>query len=145
MLLFLLLALLAGVVLPVQAGVNAQLRVTLGHPLAAALISFLVGTVGLAGLVAVLQIPLPLGAAWGRSPGWHWIGGFLGAAYVAVATVLAPRLGAATLVAAVVAGQMLTSVVLDQYGLVGYAPHPLTAARVLGMALVIGGVILIQR
>jgi transporter family-2 protein len=48
-------------------------------------------------------------------------------------------------VAAVVAGQMLTSVLLDQYGWVGYAPHPLTAARLLGMALVIGGVILIQR
>lgn len=128
-----------------QAGVNAQLRGTLGHPLAAALVSFVVGTVGLVALVAALQIPLPLGSAWGRSPGWHWIGGLLGAAYVAIATVLAPRLGAATLVAAVVAGQMLTSVLLDQYGWVGYAPHPLTAARLLGMALVIGGVILIQR
>jgi bacterial/archaeal transporter family-2 protein len=48
-------------------------------------------------------------------------------------------------VAAVVAGQMLTSVVLDQYGLIGYPPHPLTAGRALGVALVIGGVILIQR
>jgi transporter family-2 protein len=145
MLLFLIFALLAGVVLPVQAGVNAQLRATLGNPLAAALVSFVVGTVGLLGLVAVVRVPLPVVTAWGRSPGWHWIGGLLGAGYVAIATVLAPRLGAATLVAAVVAGQMLTSVVLDQYGLVGYAPHPLTAARALGVVLVIGGVILIQR
>ena len=145
MLLLLLFAVLAGVILPVQAGVNAQLRASLGSPLAAALASFVVGTAGLLGLVAVLQVPLPVGSAWSRSPGWHWIGGLLGAGYVAIATVLAPRLGAATLVAAVVAGQMVTSIVLDQYGLVGYPPHPLTVARALGVILVIGGVILIQR
>ena len=145
MLLFLIFALLAGVILPVQAGVNAQLRVTLGSPLAAALVSFVVGIAGLLGLVAVLQVPLPVGSAWSRSPAWHWIGGLLGAAYVAIATVLAPKLGAATLVAAVVAGQMLTSIVLDQYGLIGYPPHPLTAVRALGVVLVVAGVILIQR
>ena len=59
--------------------------------------------------------------------------------------VLAPRLGAATLVAAVVAGQMLASVLLDQYGLVGFPVHPLSALRLLGAGLVIGGVMLIQR
>ena len=145
MILFLLLGLAAGVLLPVQAGLNAQLRSTLGSPVAAALVSFLVGTAGLATIAVLLRTPLPLGRAWAATTPWQWSGGLIGAVYVLAAIVLAPRLGAATLIAAVVAGQMITSVVLDQYGLVGFPVHSLTPVRLLGAALVIAGVILIQR
>lgn len=145
MIVVLLLALLAGALLPVQTGVNLQLRGLLGLPLAAALISFAVGTIGLALLVGALGVPVPLAAAWTRGAWWHWVGGLLGAAYVVAAIVLAPRLGAATLVAALVAGQMVTSLVLDHYGWVGFAVHPASPFRVLGAMLVVGGVILVQR
>ena len=145
MILFLLLALAAGVLLPVQAGLNAQLRSALGSPGAAALVSFLVGTAGLASIVLLLRTPLPLGRAWAASSPWQWSGGLIGAVYVLAVIVLAPKLGAATLIAAIVAGQMITSLLLDQYGLVGFPVHSLTVARLLGAALVIGGVILIQR
>lgn len=145
MILFLLLALAAGALLPVQAGLNAQLRSALGSPVAAALISFLVGTAGLATIALLMRSPLPLGRAWATTSVWQWSGGLIGAAYVLAAIVLAPRLGAATLIAAVVAGQMLSSLVLDQYGLAGFPVHSLTLVRLLGAALVIAGVILIQR
>lgn len=145
MILFLLLALAAGVLLPVQAGLNAQLRAALGSPVAAALVSFLVGTAGLATVALLLRTPLPLGRAWATATPWQWSGGLIGAVYVLAAIVLAPRLGAATLIAAVVAGQMITSLVLDQYGLVGFPVHSLTLVRLLGAVLVIAGVILIQR
>jgi transporter family-2 protein len=145
MILLLLLALGAGVLLPVQAGVNAQLRSALGSPIAAALVSFVIGTVGLAALVVLLRSPFALRSAWASSSWGQWSGGLLGAVYVVATIVLAPRLGAATLVAAVVAGQMLASVLLDQYGLVGFPVHPLSALRLLGAGLVIGGVILVQR
>ncbi len=143
--LLLLFAILAGVMLPVQAGINAQLRVSLGHPIAAALVSFLVGTIALALVAIGFRIPLGLDATWTRAPWWHWVGGLIGAAYVAGSVVLAPRLGAATLIAAVVAGQMISSLVLDQYGLIGFEQHPISIARVAGGLLVIGGVLLIQR
>ncbi len=143
--LLLLFAILAGVMLPVQAGINAQLRVSLGHPIAAALVSFLVGTVALALVAIGFRIPLGLDATWTRAPWWHWVGGLIGAAYVAGSVVLAPRLGAATLIAAVVAGQMISSLILDQYGLIGFEQHPISIARVAGGLLVIGGVLLIQR
>jgi transporter family-2 protein len=145
MVLLLLLALLAGFLLPVQAGVNAQLRSSLGTPLAATLVSFLVGTLGVAVALVALRLPLGIGGAWSRSTWWHWTGGLLGAAYVALTIVLAPRLGAAPLIAAVVAGQMLASLALDHYGLVGFATHPITVARLIGALLVIAGVGLIQR
>jgi bacterial/archaeal transporter family-2 protein len=144
MILFLLMALAAGVLLPVQAGLNAQLRSALGSPVAAALVSFLVGTASLAMVALLLRTPL-LGRAWAVTSPWQWSGGLIGAVYVLAAIVLAPKLGAATLIAAVVAGQMITSLVLDQYGLVGFPVHPLTLVRVLGAGLVIAGVILIQR
>jgi transporter family-2 protein len=145
MILLLLLALAAGVLLPVQAGVNAQLRSVVGSPLTAALVSFLVGTAGLGTAAVILRAPTALRAAWAVSPWWLWIGGLIGALYVVATIVLAPRLGAATLVAAVVAGQMIASLLLDQYGLLGFPTHPMNLLRVLGAALVIVGVILVQR
>jgi bacterial/archaeal transporter family-2 protein len=143
--LLLLLALAAGVLLPVQAGVNAQLRASVGSPVIVALVSFVVGTAGLAAATVVVRAPHALRAAWIGSPWWYWVGGLIGALYVLASIVLAPRLGAATLVAAIVAGQMIASLFLDQYGLVGFPIHPITGFRVLGAALVIAGVILVQR
>jgi transporter family-2 protein len=144
MLALLLLAVLAGALLPVQAGVNAQLRVTLGNPLSATLVSFLIGMVALALVVLGSRVPLPAVATLARAPWWHWTGGLLGAVYVALMILLAPRLGAAALIAAVVAGQMLASLVLDHYALVGFDLHPISLQRVVGVALVIGGVALVR-
>ncbi len=107
--------------------------------------SFVVGSIGLLILTVAIRAPLPLGDAWGRANWWQWIGGLLGATYIAVAVVLAPRLGAGTLIAAVVAGQMVASVVLDHFGLVGFAVHPITGPRLLGTVLVIVGVILVKK
>jgi bacterial/archaeal transporter family-2 protein len=140
-----LLALGLGILLPVQAGVNAQLRTVLGQPLAAALVSFLVGTAALALGATLGRTPLPIGTALGTSPWWHWVGGLIGAVYVAGAIVLAPRLGAATLTAAVVSGQMLASIVLDHFGWVGFPVHEITPQRLIGAGLIIGGVMLVQR
>ena len=98
MLALLLLAALAGALLPVQAGVNAQLRTTLGDPLAATLTSFLIGSLALGLVTLGARIPLHLGQTLGRTPWWHWTGGLLGAVYVALIIVLAPRLGAAALI-----------------------------------------------
>jgi transporter family-2 protein len=145
MIVVLLLALLAGALLPVQTGINLQLRVALGQPIVAALVSFVVGTVGLAILVAALRAPVPVADAWDRSAWWHWVGGLLGAVYIVAAIVLAPRLGAATLVAALVAGQMVASLLIDHYGWVGFTVHPVNPLRILGAALVVGGVVLVQR
>ncbi len=138
-------AALIGFLLPVQAGANAQLRGPLGDPIATALVSFLMGTLALAVLVVVLRIPVPLGTAWQRSPWHYWVGGILGAIYVAGAVVLAPRLGAATLIAAVVAGQMVASLLLDHYGWVGFTTHPISVPRLIGALLVIAGVVLVRR
>ena len=145
MIFFLLLALAAGVLLPVQAGLNAQLRSALGSPIAAAFVSFLVGTATLAAATLVFRVSFPVTRAWALTPVVQWTGGIIGAVYVLAAVVLAPKLGAGTLVASVVAGQMITSLLLDHYGLIGFPIHSLSPVRLIGAALVIAGVVLIQR
>lgn len=138
-------AALLGIVLPLQSGVNAQLRNEVGSPLLAALVSFTVGMVALLALNLAVRTPLPSGATVRALPWWYWIGGLLGATSVFSAILLAPRLGAATLVAAIICGQMVTSLILDHFGWAGYTVQPITLARLLGASLIIGGVILIQR
>lgn len=141
----LLLALIAGLVLPIQAGLNAQLRTSLGSPALATLVSFLVGTLAIVPLVFAAGVQLPTSAALSQVPWSRWTGGALGATYVLISIIVAPRLGAATLIATVVAGQMIAAVILDHYGAVGYAQHSVNLWRVAGVFLVILGVVLIQR
>jgi transporter family-2 protein len=145
MIFFLFLALAAGVLLPVQAGLNAQLRSALGSPIAAAFVSFLVGTIALGAATLLFRVSFPVTRAWGVTHPVQWSGGVIGALYVFAAVILAPKLGAGTLVAAVVAGQMITSLLLDHYGWVGFPVHSLSPVRLVGAVLVIAGVVLIQR
>jgi transporter family-2 protein len=140
-----LLALVVGFLLPIQAGINAQLRLNLGHPITTAFASFLVGTLALAVLALIVRVPVPAAQVVAGAPAWQWFGGFLGAAYIAAAVVLAPRLGAATMTASVVAGQMIASLLLDHYGLIGFAQKTATPGRLLGAGLVIVGVRLMMR
>jgi transporter family-2 protein len=136
------LALLAGALLPLQALINARLAHATAGGLFASACSFLVGTLALA-LVLVFSRPaLPPADALLRLPPWIWAGGLLGAAFVVVATLAVPRIGAAPLVALVVLGQMLAALLLDHYGVL-QAARAVDASRVLGAALVLVGVLLV--
>ncbi|MGH8139456.1 MAG: DMT family transporter [Steroidobacteraceae bacterium] len=139
------LAVAAGLVLTIQVGVNATLRNALGNPVMAALMSFLIGLAGLALFLIVTRAPLPTKAALFAAPAWAWVGGLLGAFYVATAIVVGPRLGAAALLALTVLGQLMASLVVDHYGWLGFPQHTISVARLMGAALLFGGVWLIVR
>ena len=141
----LLLAGLAGASLVVQQALNANLRTALQSAVWSGFASYLVGVICMALLALALREPLPSVAIATRLP-WHaWVGGAFGAFYIGVAILLVPRLGAATFVALLVTGQMLTSVLFDQFGWLGLAQRPLDLPRAVGVALLIGGVVLIRR
>ena len=143
-LLFLAAAFMAGVFLPLQAGINVQLRNYSGSSVIAAFISFLSGTLFLATVALALRIPWPSASDLSGAPWWAWTGGALGACFVFLAIVLAESLGAAVMVSLIIAGQMVASLLLDHYGLVGYARHPINPARIIGTVLLLSGVILIR-
>jgi transporter family-2 protein len=138
-------AVLAGAAIALQAAINAQLRTWLVTPLAAALASFVVGGVALAVALLAVDLPRLRAGGLGLGPWWVWTGGVLGAFYIVTSIVAAPRLGPALFFGVVVAGQMLTALVLEHYGLLGLARHPLSVGRVAGVVLLVLGVALIRR
>ena len=142
--LYLLLAVAAGVMLPLQYGINAQLAHWLGSPIRAAFVSFLVGMLALLVISAFVRKPLPSAARLGQVPWWVWIGGLLGAFYVTGSIFTAPHLGAVTLTAAIVAGQALASALVDQFGWVGFEEHHLTPGRGIGILLVGVGIAFVR-
>jgi transporter family-2 protein len=135
---------LSGALIAMQAGVNSQLVRFVGHPLLAATVSFVVGTVALT-LCSLGVGTWPAAAALLEAPWWVWTGGLLGAVFVVTTAALAPTLGAATLLSIAVAGQMTFALLLDHYGLVGFAVRPLSLWRAVGAAFVVAGVVLIRR
>ena len=138
------LVLVAGMMVAAQAGVNARLARHLGDPVMAAFVSFAVGTAALA-LVLTLRRPAPPeAAALAAVPAWAWMGGLLGAFFVTVAVLAAPRVGAISLVALVVCGQFLASLLLDHFGLLGFPERALTLGRVAGVGLLVAGALLVR-
>jgi bacterial/archaeal transporter family-2 protein len=144
-LVYVLIAFVAGACAPAQAGINSQLRTWTHDPALAAMISFLVGTLALATYVIVLRVPFPPIKTASQLPLWMWCGGFLGAFLVLVSIVLVPKIGAANLMAFIIAGQMISGIILDNFGLVGYEIHPANFWRLMGIALLVAGVVLIER
>ena len=134
-----------GIGLVLQVGMNVTLRGVLASPMVAALISFLVGSLALLVFILATRAPWPVRAQLGAVPLWAWFGGVLGAFYVASSIIVGPRLGAAALLALIVLGQLVASLVLDHFGWLGFAQHPLTVVRMLGAVLLFCGVLLIVR
>ncbi len=131
--------LLAGAALAVQVGVNNGLRERMGHPVPAATTSFAIGTAALLAFGLAVRAPRPALAGLGGGPWWIWLGGAVGACYIMAAVSCAPKLGASGWLAMVVTGQILASVALDHFGLVGFAAHPVGLRRVGGVALLLAG------
>jgi transporter family-2 protein len=138
------LAMLAGVLIAVQAPTNAILGKASGSPIIAAFISFVVGTIALGAFVA--RAPGGLFTPELRSVPWYaWIGGLYGAFFVAIAAFGAPRIGVGPLLTAAIAGQLLAAIVLDHYGLLGLARQPASIEKVGGVLLVLLGAWLVRR
>lgn len=142
--LFILMAIIAGISVPTQAGINAQLGLWTRSPVLASTISFAVGTLTLVLYSFFARIPLPTLAAAGNHPWWVWFGGMLGAFFVTATIILVPKLGATAMVTLILAGQMVASLLLDHFGLLGYPLHPINLGRIAGVLLVCAGVWLIR-
>lgn len=135
----------AGVALTVQVGANAAARGFLrGDAASAALVSFLVGSIALAGYVLASGGAWPQRSTWSAPP-WVWSAGVLGAAYVLASIRLGPRLGALAFFSLVILGQVVSSILVDHFGLLGFPRHPLSLARLLGALALLAGVLLINR
>lgn len=135
---------MAGAVIPLQAGANAVLARALGHPLSAALVSLTLSALLIVPLLWLMRVPLPQASTLVGQPRWIWLGGVAGVIYLSVAVVMAPRLGAAGFMVALIAGQIVAALLIDQMGAVGFPRRPLDPLRLAGAGLVILGVLVMQ-
>jgi transporter family-2 protein len=142
-----LLAFVAGAILPIQGAINALLRADLDAPLAAGAISFAVATAGMAGFFLLTAIatksPKPQMRALPSMPWWGWLGGFVGAYYVVTVFMAIPEIGTAATVGLTIVGQQSVSLLVDRYGLLRLPQRPISRLRLTGVALLLGGVTLI--
>jgi bacterial/archaeal transporter family-2 protein len=137
------LALMGGMMLPIQIGINASLRKFLEHPLQATAISFAVGAVAAVVASLALRAPLPALQKLAGSSAWMWIGGALGAFYVFTTIFAGPKIGAAIAVPLAIAGQVIVALALDHYGWLGFPQSSLSPLKLFGGCLVIAGVAVI--
>jgi transporter family-2 protein len=130
-----------GVAIAVQAAVNGGLAAALGgNSVFAAFVSFACGTVVLAlaalarGGVGEALTALP------TQPLWRFAGGLLGAAFVCGTVYLAPRIGLLNMLVLVIAGQLLSSMVIDQFGLIQMPVRKVSLVRIAGALVMLAGV-----
>jgi len=140
----LLLTVFAGGLIALQAPINSMLGKSVGT-FAAASVSFIVGT------IALVLITVLVGGGFGdvgeaRNLAWYYLaGGLLGAVYVTTALVAVRSLGASGVTAATITGQLTLSLVIDQLGFLGVGERVITWDRMLGVALLALGTVLIVR
>jgi transporter family-2 protein len=139
----LILALLAGILMAVQAPTNAILGKVSGSAIVAAFISFLIGTIALGAAVAAGSARL-FAPELKTVPWYAWLGGLYGAFFVAVAAFGAPRTGVGLLTAAI-GGQLIGAIVLDHFGLLGLSRQPVSIEKLAGVGLVLLGAWLVRR
>jgi transporter family-2 protein len=138
-------AILAGISNPLQSGSNSELLKTIQAPVVAAYLVYLVGALVIA--CAIPFVGFPARDALGKMGGvawWALIGGACNAAFLMASLLITKRLGSATFTTLVVVAAVITSLVLDQFGLLGFEPRPINWVRGVGGALAIAGVVLIR-
>ncbi|MFM7232226.1 MAG: DMT family transporter [bacterium] len=132
--LWVLLGIVGGMAIGMQAAINAALGRTIGV-LETAFVSFLIGAACLGGMV-VFAGNGRLGAVV-TVPWWQLVGGVLGGFYVFTMVMNVPRLGVAPTITTIVLGQMIMGLVLDHFGWFGVAQSPVTLSRAAAVVLMI--------
>lgn len=136
---------IAGILNTIQSGSNTTLTTTLDRPLWAIVCVFAVGFATALVFAVVAGGRLPSSTDVWLVPWWAWIGGVFGAIYILSMVMAADRLGAAVFMGLTVTMAVLTSLLMDHYGLMGFDVRQAGVGRVVGGLLMIGGLVLIAR
>jgi transporter family-2 protein len=135
------LAIAAGVAATLQAATNASLAKSagLGPALVVNTVIVLIATIGLWAAMGAKTTSFPAGASW-----TVYLGGLFGFVIIASLAFVFPKIGAAYAVALMVGGQCVAALMVDHFGLIGMPRDPLTIQRVIGVALVAAGAVVMR-
>jgi transporter family-2 protein len=139
-----LIAFAAGAANPVQSGASSQLNKGLGSPVWAALVVYSTGLAGVLLIQLIVSQTWP-GARIGQLSWWAWTGGLLSIASTLTGLTLAQKMGSGIFTGVSLTASIITSVILDQFGLVGFKVHPASSLRVTGAGFLIAGLWMIAK
>lgn len=134
----------AGMAVAFQQVLNANLRIGLGSPWWAGLTNYVVGFMAMLLVALLAPGPRPTWEGIAQTNWLSWSGGLLGALFIATGILMVPRLGAATTLVLIVVGQMICSLLVDHFGVLGVPQHDASPLRLAGAALLVAGVVLIR-
>ena len=134
----------AGACIALQAAANGKFRSNLSDPIWAAFLSICGTSIVAAVTMLILRPATPSEEAFKSTQWWNWIGGPLGALIVLSGAALIPKLGAAPFLAFVIGGQLICSVLLDHFALLGLQEARITLGRLAGVVLIVAGVICVK-
>ena len=142
---FMLLAVVSGMAIPIQAGINSQLARVLGGTFPAAMVSFTVGAVFLIALTSLTLREVPSLATIRATPLQIFLlGGVLGTLFVSTNAFLVPKIGAAVTIGFIIAGQLISAMLIDQFGLFGVNLREASFGRTLGLVMVLVGALMVR-
>lgn len=133
------LAIAAGAANPAQAAANSQLKKSLDQVFVATIVAYASGLLGMLLIQLLSRQPLPAGAKFSGTPWWAWTGGLLSIGATLAGAAFAQRMGSGIFTGLSVTAAIATSVVLDNYGWMGFKQHPASWPRILGAALMVLG------
>lgn len=135
--------LLAGAGIPLVGTLNSGVARSVGNPFAATAVMFAVGFL----IAAAVTLPLygaPTAAQIAGAPPVSYAGGLIMCVYALSATVIIPRMGAASFVAFILIAQLFTSALVDRFGLFGMARRPVDGLRIAGLLVIVAGIALME-
>ncbi|MCP1661247.1 DMT family transporter [Neisseria perflava] len=137
-------AVAVGMLMPIQAPMNAVLAKAVGHPLWSTLVSLTVSFLLVVPLLLLFKVNAPNLQSVGALPWWAWFGGLSGAVFVASAVILAPKMGIGNFTVLIIAGQVFGALLLDHFGLFHLEVKPVNLTKIIGAAVVVAGILLVQ-
>jgi len=142
---FILLALITGALIPVQASTNAAFSKSIGNPYITGLMVLLVGLVAALLFITMSKTQIPALAQFKSAPLYSYASGLIVCTYVMMITVIIPKLGVANAIGLIVTGHIICAVIIDHFGLFGATVITIDAQRLTGAVLMIGGIHLVMK
>ena len=136
------LVIVAGLMNPLQSACTSAINKAIERPFMVSLVSVCVtGLVALAGSLALGQFGL--GGKASQVPWWAWFGGLAGAFFLTTQPVAALKIGAGPFIGITVTSSLVASLLIDNYGWLGFPQHAANLWRLAGAGLMIAGVSLV--
>jgi transporter family-2 protein len=144
-LIYVIMALVTGALIPIQAATNAAFSKSIGNPYVTGLMVFIVGLIGMSVFVLLTGASIPTTKQLVAAPVYGYLGGLIVTTYVVMITLLVPRIGVGTAIGFIVTGQIIFAVIIDHFGLFNVVARPIDAARFIGVLLIAVGVYLVMK